>query len=110
LCILPQNARSSRDSQDQPRASCYDSTGSTASGYPLTDEEIEAYQQAHVKIPEIGENGEYMLEDGKPLRQYALLSNAQLRAALRARGIPGIGNKEKMIIHTVYIHSFRDRI
>jgi len=43
------------------------------------------------------EDGEYILEDGKPLRQYALLSNAQLRAALRARGIPGIGKKEKMI-------------
>jgi hypothetical protein len=51
----------------------------------------------YVKIPEIGENGEYILEDGKPLRQYSLLNNAQLRAALRARGIPGIGKKEKMI-------------
>jgi len=58
--------------------------------FAQTDEEIEAYQRAHIKIPEIGENGEYILEDGKPLRQYALLSNAQLRAALRARGIPGI--------------------
>jgi hypothetical protein len=65
--------------------------------FSQTDEEIEAYQQAHIKIPEVGENGEYILEDGKPLRQYALLNNAQLRAALRARGIPGIGKKEKMI-------------
>ena len=65
--------------------------------FSQTDKEIEAYQQAHVKIPEIHENGEYILEDGTPLRQYALLNNAQLRAALRARGIPGIGKKEKMI-------------
>ena len=64
--------------------------------FARTDEEVEAYQQAHIKIPEIGVNGEYMLEDGKPLRQYALLTNTQLRAALRARGIPGIGKKEKV--------------
>lgn len=65
--------------------------------YSQTDAEIEAYQQAHVKIPEIGENGEYILEDGTPLRQYYLLNNSQLKAALRARGIPGIGKKEKMV-------------
>ena len=59
-----------------------------------------SYQQAHIKIPEIGENGECIhniLEDGKPLREYVLLINAQLRAALWARGILGIGKKEKMI-------------
>ena len=65
--------------------------------FAQTDEEIEAYQRAYVKTPEIGENGEYILEDGKTLRQYSLLNNAQLRGALRARGIPGIGKKEKMI-------------
>jgi hypothetical protein len=31
--------------------------------YSQTDAEIEAYQHTHVKIPEIGENGEYILED-----------------------------------------------
>ena len=65
--------------------------------YSQTDAEIEAYQQAHVKIPEIGENGEYILEDCTPLREYYLLNNSQLKAALRARGIPGIGKKEKMV-------------
>jgi len=65
--------------------------------YTSTDAEIEAYQHAYVKIPKIGENGEYILEDGTPLRQYGLLNNTQLKAALRARGIPGIGNKDKMI-------------
>ena len=58
--------------------------------YTLTDAEIETYQHAHVKIPEIGENGEYILENGTPLRQYGLLNNTQLKAALRARGIPGM--------------------
>lgn len=65
--------------------------------YSQTDAEIEAYQHAHVKIPEIGENGEYVLEDGTPLRQYGILNCEQLRAALRARGIPGIGRKDRMI-------------
>jgi hypothetical protein len=45
--------------------------------YTSTDAEIEAYQHAHVKIPEIGENGEYILEDGTPLRQYGLLNKTQ---------------------------------
>jgi hypothetical protein len=69
----------------------------TIGDFSQTDEEIEAYQKAHIKIPEVCENGENILEEGKPLRQYALLNNAQLRAALLARGIPGIGKKEKMI-------------
>ena len=65
--------------------------------YSQTDAEIEAYQQAHVEIPKIGENGEYILEDGTPLRQYGILNCEQLRAALPARGIPGIGRKDRMV-------------
>ena len=48
-------------------------------------------------IPEIGENGEYILEDGTPLRQYGILNCEQLRVALRSRGIPGIGRKDRMV-------------
>ena len=47
------------------------------SGIIQTDAEIEAYQHAHVKIPEIGGNGEYILEDGTPLRQYGILNYEQ---------------------------------
>jgi hypothetical protein len=62
--------------------------------YSQTDAEIEAYQQAHVKIPKIWESGEYILETA---HHFDSANCEQLRAALRARGIPGIGKKDRMI-------------
>lgn len=62
-----------------------------------TDKEIEEYQLAHQKVPEIGDNGEYILEDGTFLRTYTWLSADQLKAAIKLRGITGIGTKDQMI-------------
>ena len=58
----------------EAKTTCLFPTASLKSGTIPRLAEIEAYQQAHVKIPEIGENGEYILEDGNPLRQYGILN------------------------------------
>jgi hypothetical protein len=48
-----------RKVDENPRFKWTSSLKPIISDYSQTDAEIEAYQQAHVKIPEIGENGEY---------------------------------------------------
>lgn len=66
--------------------------------FHIPDEDIEDYQLAHQRMPEISETGDYILADGKPLRNYSWLSNSQLSDALRTRGIPGIGKAKAVMI------------
>ena len=68
------------------------------SDWNSVDKELEGYQMAHEKVPYIGENGEYILADGKPLRNYSILFKAQLQDALRYRGFTEIEPKKDEII------------
>lgn len=66
--------------------------------FTILDHDIEAWQKTHERIPEIGDDGEYIMVDGLPLIDYNVLTVEHLREAMRRRMVAGVGGNKASLV------------